>query len=66
MKDVVYICSGILLSHQNNEILPFLTMWMELKCIMLSKMSLRTTNTMILFMWNLRNKAHGRMGKGEK
>ena len=38
-EDVVCIDSGILLSHQKNEILPFATMWMELEGIMLSDIS---------------------------
>ena len=29
---------------KKNEILPFAKMWMELKCIMLSKVSQRKTN----------------------
>ena len=38
-KDVVYIYNGILCSHQNNEILPFATMWIELEGITLSEKS---------------------------
>ena len=38
-KDVVYLCNGILLSHKKNEILPFVTTWMDLKRIMLSEIS---------------------------
>ena len=37
IKKMWYIYNGILLSHQKSEILPFAMMWMELGCIMLSK-----------------------------
>ena len=36
-EDVVYIYNGILLSHE--KILPFVTAWMDLECIMLSGIS---------------------------
>ena len=38
-EDVVYVHSGILLSHKKNEILPFVTTWMDLEGIMLSEIS---------------------------
>ena len=38
-EDVVHICNGILLRHKNNEILPFVTTWMDLEIIMLSKIN---------------------------
>ena len=41
----IYIYNGILLSHKENEILPFALMWMELGCVMLSEESQRKTNT---------------------
>ena len=37
--DVVYTYSGILLSHQKNEILPFAMTWLEVGGIMLSEIS---------------------------
>ena len=40
----IYIHNGVLLGNQN-EILPFATMWMELEGIMLSEISQRKTNT---------------------
>ena len=36
---MVYVCSGILLSHKKNEILPFAAKWMEVEGIMLSEIS---------------------------
>ena len=44
------------LAIKKNEILPFAIMWMELECIMLSKIGQRKTNIMISLMWNLRYK----------
>ena len=35
----VYTLRGLLLSHQKNKTLPFATTWMELKDVMLSKIS---------------------------
>ena len=43
----MYICNGILLSHEKNEILPFATTWMEL----LSERS----QTVKYCIWNLKN-----------
>ena len=40
---MVYICNGILLGNEN-EILPFTSMWMELEGIMLSEISQRKTD----------------------
>ena len=37
-EDVIYIYNGILLGNEN-EILPFAAMWMELEGIMLSEIS---------------------------
>ena len=38
-KDVVYIYNGIVLSHENNEIMPFAITWMDLEIIILSEAS---------------------------
>ena len=35
--DMVGIYNGILLSHKNNEIMPFLATWMGLEIIILSE-----------------------------
>jgi hypothetical protein len=45
-ESVVYIHTGMLLSHKKNEILSFETIWMKLEVIMLREKSrLRKTNT---------------------
>ena len=36
---MVHIYNGILLSHKQNEVVPFATTWMDLEGIMLSKIS---------------------------
>ena len=36
-EGVVHIYSGILLSHEKNEIMPFAAMWMQLEIIILSE-----------------------------
>ena len=57
--NVVYICSGLLLSHQKNEILPFATTWMKQEGIMLSNISQSEKENFsyaLTHMWSLRNK----------
>ena len=53
---------------KNNEILPFAMMWMDLKGIMLSKLSQSEEDKyhMISLMWNLRNNRHEDRGMGGK
>ena len=36
---VIYIHNGILLSHKNNEIMPFVATWMDLETLKLSEVS---------------------------
>ena len=44
-EDVVNIYNGILLSHETNEIMPFVTTWMDLEItIMNEEISQRKTN----------------------
>ena len=41
--------NGILLSHKENEILPFATTWMNPKGILLSEVTQRKTNKRCMF-----------------
>ena len=41
---MVHIQNRILLSHKNNEIMPFASTWMDLEIIILSEVSQRTKN----------------------
>ena len=45
-RDVVCVCmyDGLLFSHKENEILPFIITWMDLEGIMLREISQRKTN----------------------
>ena len=38
-KDVVHIYSVILLSHNKNEMIPFIATWMDLEIIILSEVN---------------------------
>ena len=44
-KAVVHIHNGVLLGHKKNEVLPFVTAWMDLGDIMLNEISWGKTNT---------------------
>ena len=57
--DVVYVYSGVLLSHPKNEILSLVKTWMDLEGIVLSEISqTREKQTLYAFayMWNLKSK----------
>jgi hypothetical protein len=47
-ENVVFIHNGILLSHEENEILSFVSKWRELENIILSKVS-QTQKTKNIF-----------------
>ena len=59
-EDVAHIYNGILLSHKNNEILPFATVWIDLEGLMLSEISQTEKDILyvITYMWNLKNKTN--------
>ena len=42
--EVVHVSNGILLSHKNNEIMPFTAIWMDLGITVLSEVSRSRTN----------------------
>ena len=67
-EDVVYTNNGILLVMKKNEIFPFATTWVELECIMLSKISQSEKDISCYFthMWNLRNSTDKHRGREEK
>ena len=52
-EDVVYIHKGILFSHKKNDILPFVTTWMDLEGIMLSEISQTEKDTHGIFSLNV-------------
>ena len=60
---MVYIYNGILLSHlKKNEIMPFVTTWMDLEIIILSKSDReRQISYDVTHMWNLKKKKMIRM-----
>jgi len=51
---VVQIYNGILLSHENNEIVPLAATWMDLEIIRLSEVS-QKVKYYIISIWNLKN-----------
>ena len=65
-EDVVYVYIMEYYSAiKKNEILPFATTWMELECIMLSKLRERQTYD-FTHMWNLRYKTNEHRGRVTK
>lgn len=47
----IYTHNAILLSHKNNEILPSATTWMDFFEYLLSEISQKKTNTMLLHLY---------------
>lgn len=54
----VFVCVHNELLAIKNEILPFLTMWMELEGIILNEISQRQILYVIIYMWNLKTKTN--------
>ena len=53
-KDVVHIYNGILLSHKNNEIMPFAATWKDLEFIIVSEVNQTEISYDITYKWNLK------------
>ena len=45
---MVHIYNGLLLSHKRNEIMPFTETWMDLEIIILSEVSQKKINIILL------------------
>ena len=43
-EDVIHVYSGIVLSHKNNEIIQFITAWIDLEITIISEINQRKTN----------------------
>ena len=53
-KGVACIHNGMLFSHKKNEILPFVTTWIDLESIILSEINRRKkTKQYFTHMWNI-------------
>ena len=53
-EDVVHVYNEILLSHKNNEIMPFAATWIDIEIIILSEVDQRQAPSDITCMWNLK------------
>ena len=64
---MVHTYNGILLSHQKNEIMPFVATWMDLKIIILSEVSQKEKDILYdaTYMWNLKCDTNEPIYKGE-
>ena len=49
---MVHTHTGILLSHQKNEIMPFAATWMDLETLILSEV--RQISYSITYVWNIK------------
>ena len=67
-KDVVkYRYNGILLSHKKNEIMLFVSTWVNLEIIISNEESYRKTNILWYhYMWNLKNNTNKSIYKTER
>ena len=43
-EDLVHIYNGILLSHKQNQVMPFVATWMDLEILILSEVRQTKTN----------------------
>ena len=50
-ENMVHVHSGTLLSHKKRQIMPFVTIWIELEMTILCE----TSETNITYIWNLNN-----------
>ena len=67
-KNAAHICDRVLLSMRRKEALTFVTMWMKLEDIMLSKISQTQKHrySLISLIWNLqKKKKKGKSKKGD-
>uniref|UniRef100_A0A9L0TDP3 DUF1725 domain-containing protein n=1 Tax=Equus caballus TaxID=9796 RepID=A0A9L0TDP3_HORSE len=47
----IHTYNGILLSHKKDKIMPFVTTWMDIEGVMLSKISQTKKNTILFHSW---------------
>ena len=54
-EDIIHVYDGKLLSHEENEIIPFAATWMDLKIIILSEANQKEKDKYhIIYIWNLK------------
>ena len=66
-KNAAHICDRVLLSMRRKEALTFVTTWMKLEDIMLSKISQTQKHgySLISLIWNLQKKKKKKSKKGD-